>query len=387
MNEFGELRSLLQSPYSPALWDEVCAWLEVQDATLLERDLIPYASSILSRWPLDSRPIPMAWHTRLLAHGDPGRFPTDHPGAAGHYIRAAGSITLSGRGTQVSRPNDLRRLARSPFVGDIEGLTLEDLTLLPEDVDALCDEPSLDDLRALTFRRTSPDPRRLSEIFSRRVWRLSHLAFRGIQPSPDVFSILADHPSNASLTRLDLGLTLLDDDAILTLARSLPPSLEHLDLSCVRASREALLVLLDALSELTELRHLDLFGADVYPRDLDALDARVHVPRSIHPQGVTLVTYDLGPRFGGMKARTFEKADVTIGRGRNDDVYIPHGAVTRQHAFVQRQGNVLTMVDGQTSNGVLINRVRLEGSVVLTPEDTAYVGPAYVKVDIVSGTF
>jgi hypothetical protein len=385
MNTFGELRSLLQQPYTPELWERLCAWLPEQDPDSLERELVPYAASILARWPLGSRPMPHPWHQRLLAHNDPGRFPTDHPGPAGPYIRAAGSLLLTGR--RAARPNDLRRLARSPHLGAIEALTLEDLTLLPEDVESLCDEPSLDDLHALTLRRTSPNPRHLPDLLTRRRWRLRHLTVDGLHLPPDFFAALAAHPSRDTLTLLDLPVTLLDDDAVLALASALPPNLTHLRLTCARASRDALAALLDALGDLPHLAHLDLFGADLYPRDLDPFDGRATIPRGQHPTGAVLVTFDAGPRFGGLKAALFPGDSITIGRAASSDVLVPHPTIAQTHVRLDRVGNTLTMFDMGSPRGFLVNRVRAGASSVLSPDDTAYVGPAYVKADIVADTY
>ncbi len=385
MNEFGELRSLLQNPYSHELWERLCAWLPAQEPGALERELIPYAASILARWPLDSRPMPYDWHQRLLAHNDPGRFPSEHPGPAGAYIRAAGSLLLSGR--HAARPNDLRRLARSTYIGAIEALTLEDLTVLPEDIESLAGEPSLDDLRAFTLRRTSPNPKRLPELLTRRRWHLRHLTVDGLELSSAFFDALAEHPSRGTLTHLDLPVTLLDDDAVLALAGALPPNLQHLRLTCARASRDTLSVLLDALYELPHLDRLDLFGADLYPRDLDPFDGRVFIPRGQHPEGAVLVTFDTGPRFGGLKAALFDSTSISLGRASSCDIVIPHPAIAPSHVSIDRTNTRLTMRDLGSDRGFLVNRVRAGASSVLSPDDTAYVGPAYVKVDLVADTY
>ena len=45
------------------------------------------------------------------------------------------------------------------------------------------------------------------------------------------------------------------------------------------------------------------------------------------------------------------------------------------------------MFDQGAPRGFLVNRVRAGASSVLSPDDTAYVGPAYVTADIVSDTY
>ena len=389
MNDFGELRSLLQRPHSAELWDTLCDLLEGFDATTLEQEVLPYALSYLSKWPANTRPMPESWHDRLLAHNDPSRFMgEDHPGLIGPYARAAGSLMLSGR--HHSRPNDLRRIARSPFIGRLDSLMLEDLTTLREDVTELFESSAFDGLQSLTLHRTGFDVRRIVDLLYERPWPLVELSLRGTSlRSGSLVSALAEHPCNQTLEYLDLGVTGIQDDSIRALAYNLPPNLRELDLTCARASRAAVRELLDALLELSSFEHLSLFGVDVDPDDLAALEREgVTIPRNEHPSGVMIVSYDPGPRFGGEKFALIDSDTALVGRHPGADILVQHPTVSRRHATLTRVENSVFIEDSGSSSGIFVNRQRPDDArTLIAPDDVVFIGALVVTVDIQAPTF
>ena len=56
------------------------------------------------------------------------------------------------------------------------------------------------------------------------------------------------------------------------------------------------------------------------------------------------------------------KDEVTVGRGEDNDVVIPHASVSRQHARLMKRNGAFELMDLNSTNGTFIEDRRLAGS-------------------------
>ncbi len=78
---------------------------------------------------------------------------------------------------------------------------------------------------------------------------------------------------------------------------------------------------------------------------------------------------------GGSKQRfTLDKDRVTIGRSRENHVFIPDQWLSRHHAEIRRQGQGFVVVDLGSKNGTQLNGARLSGEAALTAGDVVTLG-------------
>lgn len=71
---------------------------------------------------------------------------------------------------------------------------------------------------------------------------------------------------------------------------------------------------------------------------------------------------------------------ITLGRAANNDVVLPHGAVSKFHAYLRRLDGSWLLSDAGSLNGTAVNGVPLPGghSVALSPGDRIVLGGAVV---------
>ena len=72
---------------------------------------------------------------------------------------------------------------------------------------------------------------------------------------------------------------------------------------------------------------------------------------------------------------SFETADVTIGRGAENDVVLNDAGVSRTHARIQKQGAQWLLLDNGSSNGTELNGVVIAKPAALRAGDKIGVGP------------
>ena len=82
--------------------------------------------------------------------------------------------------------------------------------------------------------------------------------------------------------------------------------------------------------------------------------------------------------------RTFPLAgeEVSIGRGVDNDVVLPDASVSRRHAVVRREGERWEVVDQGSTNGVLLNRSRVQQA-ALRAGDVLRIGAFELQVEAV----
>ena len=57
------------------------------------------------------------------------------------------------------------------------------------------------------------------------------------------------------------------------------------------------------------------------------------------------------------------KDEVSLGRGEDNDVVIPHASVSRAHARLMRRNGVFELIDLNSTNGSYVNEQPVHGSV------------------------
>jgi hypothetical protein len=71
----------------------------------------------------------------------------------------------------------------------------------------------------------------------------------------------------------------------------------------------------------------------------------------------------------------FDRDRVDIGRSASNDVVLNHGAVSRVHARIERQGGGWVLLDRASANGLELNGAGVAGRVALREGDRIAVGP------------
>lgn len=64
-----------------------------------------------------------------------------------------------------------------------------------------------------------------------------------------------------------------------------------------------------------------------------------------------------------------EKAELTIGRGDDNDIILPHISVSKLHAKIVRENDEYFIVDNNSTNGVIVNNERVSGKTRLHEKD------------------
>lgn len=68
------------------------------------------------------------------------------------------------------------------------------------------------------------------------------------------------------------------------------------------------------------------------------------------------------------------RPEILIGRSLEADLHLRHGSVSRMHARIVRQGELLCVCDLGSHNGVLVNGERVESSSTIYPGDVVAIG-------------
>jgi sigma-B regulation protein RsbU (phosphoserine phosphatase) len=77
---------------------------------------------------------------------------------------------------------------------------------------------------------------------------------------------------------------------------------------------------------------------------------------------------------GGRRVYSLEKDRVTIGRARENDLFLPDRWLSRHHAEIRNGGDGYYVWDLGSKNGTLVNRLNVHGSQLLQPGDVITLG-------------
>lgn len=263
--DFGELRSLLQQPPSPQVWDALCTlvfpakWERHADLWL------PYAQELLDRcWPDHLRllPIQCAERKRLpslarlarhltLAHNTPRQLTHILAMLAAHPLPLTQLTMRGGRGLSEAEAQTLW-----DALGSLEVATFESVILDEPMAHQLAHHPHTARLTALRLSRAwMADPALCAILRSPHLARLRalRLRWRSNTLNAALGEALAASAFTAGLTALDLGQTTLHGDTLRQIARVPWPALRALDLEAAQPPPDALRLMLAAAPNVHDL--------------------------------------------------------------------------------------------------------------------------------------
>jgi len=70
----------------------------------------------------------------------------------------------------------------------------------------------------------------------------------------------------------------------------------------------------------------------------------------------------------------YDGTQLTIGRGKNNRVYLSHPTVSRNHARIKVSNGKVTIADAGSTNGTAVNRKKIKGEVELNDKDKIEIG-------------
>ena len=72
---------------------------------------------------------------------------------------------------------------------------------------------------------------------------------------------------------------------------------------------------------------------------------------------------------------------TTIGRTKDNDVFVLHKSLSRQHARLEHDGKATFIVDLDSKNGTFVNGARVVGAERMSPGDILRVGETDLRVE------
>lgn len=239
--DFGELRSLLHRPPSPASWGMLCDLIERWPARHVEQVIVPYAARALQRWDDALRVAPTRWVLRACE---------------GHRVPGWGLVrTLRLSPLVIPNLAAARSFASSDELAVVRRLEVEGGSLVEVWFECILAAPMSGRLEALTVSSWELSPSRLTQLLaSRSMPGLSRLGLSHDRLDAAALRELLRAPWIDRVRLLDLSHNRLGDDAAWLLARTAPARLEHLNLShndIADAGARALLRTMSGLKTLT----------------------------------------------------------------------------------------------------------------------------------------
>ncbi|KPL21577.1 MAG: hypothetical protein AMJ93_09330, partial [Anaerolineae bacterium SM23_84] len=101
---------------------------------------------------------------------------------------------------------------------------------------------------------------------------------------------------------------------------------------------------------------------------------RERAPRKRAPTANAALYVQSGPRAG--TDYRVNVGNTTIGRGRDNDIWIDHPEVSGQHAMIKEEGGRFTLYDRGSTNGTFLNGEMLRQPATLEDGDQIGLGQA-----------
>ncbi|MEM1348848.1 MAG: hypothetical protein AAGI01_09850, partial [Myxococcota bacterium] len=149
-HDFGDIRSLVNEPYSVHVWAQVCSWVQEFDGEELHARVLPYVEGSLRRWTDEQRAVPRMWLRRLMEGTDVPWMPVARALIA-HRIQHPSYAPWS-------HPKPALLLSRILGRPELEHLALLDFSyswLTAKDLTACSETPYLEQLSRLVLRGTT----------------------------------------------------------------------------------------------------------------------------------------------------------------------------------------------------------------------------------------
>ena len=247
--DFGDLRSLLNQPHTPQVWDQLCLWIDAFSQEEERQRILPYIQGHLERWSDQDRRVPRQWITRLMNQPKdevPWLFITRHLNLR--------SVETRPRRSWRPREVELQAIWRRPALEALHIVDVGDLDLDEAQLMTLVQCPHLGRLRELNLQRnalSAPVLKQLSR--SSLTGHLRELTLRKTKLEEDGLRALWS-ASWPVLERLDLSDNALQDDAWPADNAQASAALKALDVSKTQLTARALLTLSASWPQLRELR-------------------------------------------------------------------------------------------------------------------------------------
>ena len=98
-----------------------------------------------------------------------------------------------------------------------------------------------------------------------------------------------------------------------------------------------------------------------------------------------MLTVAVSEKGGAFKSKSFQKSEITIGRIQGNDIILPRGNVSKQHARVVERDGKIVVLDLQSTNGTLVNGKRITAPQVVRSGDKIQIGEFVIKVSVDNG--
>lgn len=83
---------------------------------------------------------------------------------------------------------------------------------------------------------------------------------------------------------------------------------------------------------------------------------------------------------GAYYTRVFEKAEITVGRGLENDLVLPDGNVSTQHARISLRDGKFVIADTHSTNGVYVNGSLAAKPVVIVGPNTIHIAVYAISI-------
>jgi len=225
--DFGDVRSLMNEPYSAQIWDQVCAWVQEFEGDELKARVLPYMDGHLRRWTDEQRVVPRTWLQRLIEDQGVPWMPVAKALIAHrvqlksrrHWIKQSYEISRILERSELRHiavidfsyswfaPQDLAAFKASPHLDQLFRLVLRGVTLEDGVVwGTLFDATSMPELASLDMsscKLDDEDAERL--VYAKNFGELVELSLWDNHLTRHAMVALGEAPRTANLQILDLG--------------------------------------------------------------------------------------------------------------------------------------------------------------------------------------
>lgn len=94
-----------------------------------------------------------------------------------------------------------------------------------------------------------------------------------------------------------------------------------------------------------------------------------------------MFTVRVKERGGEERQLSFDKVEVSIGRGKANDVVLPRGNVSKRHARIVHRGDKFFVVDLRSTNGTYFNARKISSPVIVTAQDKVIIGDFVLRIE------
>jgi pilus assembly protein CpaF len=98
-----------------------------------------------------------------------------------------------------------------------------------------------------------------------------------------------------------------------------------------------------------------------------------------------MFTVIVAEKGGGQRRLEFDEDVITIGRVQGNQIVLPRGNVSKQHARLECRGGEFRLTDLNSTNGTYINGRRITETALVVPGDKVYIGEFIVGFEATAG--